>query len=107
MITDKGRKIMGQLKSDLGGASQKATALKNATDTLTQPVVTTADTQTTVAGNTNGQAAIKSAQDKAKQLANAVTKASTNIQSVAKEFEALDAKVAQSLPKPLGDYLNG
>lgn len=56
---------MGQLKSDLGGAIQKATALKNATDNLIQPAVTTADTQTTVAGNTNGQAAIKPVQDKA------------------------------------------
>lgn len=29
---------MVQLKSDLGGASQKETALKNATDNLIQPV---------------------------------------------------------------------
>lgn len=98
---------MGQLKSDLDKASQKATALKNATDTLIQPVVITADTQTTVAGNTNAQEALKSAQDTAKKIASAVSKASTNIQSVAKEFEALDAKVAQSLPKPLGDYVHG
>ncbi|WP_034564834.1 TIGR04197 family type VII secretion effector [Carnobacterium gallinarum] len=93
---------MEQLKSDLGGASQKATALKNATDILIQSVVITTDTQTTVAGNTNGQAAIKSAQDKAKQIANAVVKASSNIQSVAKEFEGLDAKVAQSVSKLFG-----
>ncbi|WP_034559985.1 TIGR04197 family type VII secretion effector [Carnobacterium gallinarum] len=98
---------MEQLKSDLGGASQKATALKNATNTLIQPVVITEDTQTTVTGNTNKQAAIKSAQDKAKQIANAVVKASSNIQSVAKEFEALDEQIGQNLPKPLGDYING
>ncbi|MGX7417425.1 TIGR04197 family type VII secretion effector [Carnobacterium gallinarum] len=98
---------MEQLKSDLGGASQKATALKNATNTLIQPVVITEDTQTTVTGNTNGQVAIKSAQDKAKQIANAVVKASSNIQSIAKEFEALDEQIGQNPPKPLGDYVNG
>ncbi|WP_413509240.1 TIGR04197 family type VII secretion effector [Carnobacterium maltaromaticum] len=98
---------MEQLKSDLSGASQKATAIKNAINTLIQPVVIADDAKTTVTGNTNGQLSIKSAQDKAKQIANAVVKASNNIQSVAKEFEALDEQIGQNLPKPLGDYVNG
>lgn len=98
---------MGQLQSDLAGASQKATALKKATDTLSQSVTLVTDTQTTIIGNSDAQQALQSSQDRTKKIARAISTASGNIQSVAKEFEALDAQIAHSLPKPLEAYTYG
>lgn len=90
------------IKSDFTGASQKATALKNATNHLVQPTTVTKDTQTTVAGNANAQEAIAAAQETATQIAQAVALAATNLQSVAKEFEAVDQSITTTLLQPLG-----
>jgi type VII secretion effector (TIGR04197 family) len=90
------------IKSDFTGASQKATALKSATDKLIQSASITEDTKTTVAGNTNAQEAIATAQETATQIAQAIFLASSNLQSVAKEFEALDQKVALTMMQPFG-----
>jgi type VII secretion effector (TIGR04197 family) len=90
------------IQSDLAGASQKATALKNATDTLIQSSSVSEDTQTTVAGNTNAQEVIKLAQETATQIAQAVFFASSNLQSVAKDFEAMDENVANTMFNSLG-----
>ncbi|MTD40260.1 TIGR04197 family type VII secretion effector [Erwinia sp. CPCC 100877] len=90
------------IQSDFTGASQKATALKGATDKLIQSASITKDTQTTVAGNTNAQEAITTAQETATKIAQAVFQASSNLQSVAKEFEALDQRVANTMIRGLG-----
>lgn len=85
------------IQSDFAGASQKATALKGATDKLIQSSSITKDTQTTVTGNTNAQEAITTAQETAKKIAQAVFQASSNLQSVAKDFEAMDQNVANTM----------
>jgi type VII secretion effector (TIGR04197 family) len=90
------------IKSDLTGASQKAIALKNATDRLIHQSRISNDTQTTVVGNDNAQEAITTAQETATKIAQAVFLASSNLQSVAKDFEALDQTVAKTIFKPLG-----
>lgn len=65
---------MPDIKSDLSGAQQKATALKSATDIMIQSssITNETDTQTTVAGNTNAQEAIQIAQGTAKQISLAI-----------------------------------
>lgn len=90
------------IKSDLAGASQKATTLRSATDRLMQQSSINNDTQTTVVGNDNAQEAITAAQETATKIAQAVFTASNNLQSVAKDFEALDQTVAKTLFKPIG-----
>lgn len=84
------------IKSNLGSASQKATALKNATDQLVQQSSVSTDSQTTVAGNTNAKEAITKAQQTATKIAQAIHTASGNIQSVAKDFEAMDNELSRS-----------
>lgn len=93
------------IKSDFTRATQKATALKNATDRLIQQSTITNDTQTTVAGNSNAQEAITTAQETATKTAQAIVIASNNLQSVAEDFQALDANVANTLFKPIGGVL--
>lgn len=92
---------MSTIKSDLDGASVKATALKAATDTISQSVVAT-DTQTTVLGNASALKAITSAQQTAQEIASAVSLASANIQSVAENFDAMDNQVGQNLRNNIG-----
>lgn len=89
------------IQSDLAGASQKATALKSATDRLIQQSSINNDTQTTVVGNDNAHEAITTAQETATKIAQAVFAASSNLQSVAKDFEVLDQTVANTLFKPI------
>ncbi|EOL43048.1 type VII secretion effector [Enterococcus phoeniculicola] len=91
--------------SDLTGATQKATALKNATDRLIQQTTITNDTQTTVAGNSNEQEAVTTAQETAIKIAQAVVIASNNLQSVAEDFQALDVNVANTMFQPIGGVL--
>ncbi|MFD1899199.1 TIGR04197 family type VII secretion effector [Enterococcus termitis] len=53
-------------------------------------------------GNDNAQEAITTAQETATKIAQAIFAASSNLQSVAKDFEALDQTVANTIFKPLG-----
>lgn len=84
------------IQSDMGTASQKATALKDATDQLIQQSSVSTDNQTTVAGNAKAQEAITKAQQTATKIAQAIHTASGNIQSVAKDFEAMDNELSRS-----------
>ncbi|MBP1042273.1 TIGR04197 family type VII secretion effector [Vagococcus sp. BWB3-3] len=95
---------MSTIKSDLGDASLKATALKNATDSISQLPSVETDTQTTVMGNVSAQQAIQSAQNTAQQIADAVSLASANIRSVAEQFEAMDNQVEQNIKKNSGGF---
>ncbi len=95
---------MSTIKSDLGDASLKATALKNATDSISQLPSVETDTQTTVMGNVSAQQAIRSAQNTAQQIADAVSLASANIRSVAEQFEAMDNQVEQNIKKNSGGF---
>lgn len=88
---------MTNIMSNLGGARQKATALRTACDHITQNSSVDKDTRTTVAGNTNAHDTIQTIIDSAEQIAQAVLTASSQLQSVAEEFEALDQSVATSL----------
>ncbi|MGX7417537.1 TIGR04197 family type VII secretion effector [Carnobacterium gallinarum] len=90
------------IKSDFGGANQKATALKSATDKLVQSTSVTNDTQTTVLGNANAQEVIQQAQETARQVAEAIISASSNLQSVAEGFQELDQQVGQRFLQSLG-----
>ncbi|WP_088825237.1 MULTISPECIES: TIGR04197 family type VII secretion effector [Listeria] len=85
------------IQTDGNVAKEKATALKNATDNLVQTLTIEQDNQTTVSGNSDAHEATKKAQDTAKQIAEAIMKASSDIQSVSQEFEALDAQIIQTL----------
>lgn len=95
---------MSTIKSDLGDASLKATALKNATDSISQLPSVETDMQTTVMGNVSAQQAIRSAQNTAQQIADAVSLASANIRSVAEQFEAMDNQVEQNIKKNSGGF---
>ncbi|MBC1504085.1 TIGR04197 family type VII secretion effector [Listeria booriae] len=90
------------ITSDLGDASVKATALKNATDSIVSYVSITLDTQTTVAGNKSAEESVKIAQDMAQQIASAVSTAASNIQSVASSFEAVDKEAGQGFTTSIG-----
>ncbi|WP_088840419.1 TIGR04197 family type VII secretion effector [Listeria sp. ILCC797] len=85
------------IQTDGNVAKEKATALKNATDNLVQTLTIEQDNQTTVSGNSDAHEATKKAQDTAKKIAEAIMKASSDIQSVSQEFEALDAQIIQTL----------
>ncbi|KMN42953.1 TIGR04197 family type VII secretion effector [Bacillus paramycoides] len=95
---------MSDIKSDLSGAQQKATALKSATDIMIQSslISNETDTQTTVAGNANAQEVIQIAQETAKQIALAISTAANNIHSVAENFEAMDQSASQTVFNRIG-----
>ena len=78
------------VKSNLGVAQQRASALKSAAGSLTAGGTPTSDSQTTVAGNKTAQEAITSTFNAVKKVTEAVNSASSNINSVAKNFEAID-----------------
>ncbi|EOH75676.1 TIGR04197 family type VII secretion effector [Enterococcus malodoratus] len=78
------------VKSNLGVAQQRASALKSAAGSLTGGGVPTSDAQTTVSGNKSAQNAVKSTINAVLKVTEAVNSASSNINSVAKNFEAID-----------------
>lgn len=78
------------VKSNLGVAQQRASALKNAANSLTSGGVPTNDSQTTVSGNQQAQKAVASTMNAVSKVIEAVNNASSNINSVAKNFEAID-----------------
>ncbi|WP_167630580.1 TIGR04197 family type VII secretion effector [Listeria valentina] len=89
---------MSTVASDLGQASEKATALQQAVSTLQkQGTTVTKDEETTVGGNTQAHTAIQAEVEAVSQIANALTTASTNLQSVAEAFAAKDAEIGASL----------
>jgi type VII secretion effector (TIGR04197 family) len=106
--TKKGEIIMGMLKSDSGVAKQVATTIATALDGANSSSgAILSDTQTTVAGNTNAQAAIQAMLGAQNKIVQAVGQAATNLQTVASEFEAADQTIRQfisasSLPAPQG-----
>lgn len=78
------------IKSNLGIAQARATALKNATESLNSSSSADKDSQTTVLGNSKAHSAIDSTLNVAKIVSGAVTNASSNINTVAGNFEAVD-----------------
>lgn len=89
---------MSTIVSHLGQATEKATALQQATEMLQKSVGTvTMDEETTVAGNTNAHEAIQSEIDAVTQIASVLTTASSHLQSVAHEFAAKDVELGQCL----------
>ena len=93
------------LKSNVGLAQTKATALQTAVSDVLAFQSVTQDTQTTVQGNIKAHEVIEKEDSLGKEIALAVKEASKNLQSVAVEFEAMDKKIGQTLFKPNFDLL--
>ncbi|EAD3671848.1 TIGR04197 family type VII secretion effector [Listeria seeligeri] len=89
---------MSTVTSDLGQATEKATALHQAVSILQkQGTTTTKDEETTVGGNTQAHTAIQAEGKAVSQIASALTTASTNLQSVAEAFAAKDVELGANL----------
>ena len=90
---------MDLIQSDYNQASAIATNLANALNSLPKNKTLSKASRTTVAGNQQAQAS----SDKGKLLVasfiTALNRDSANIRSVAKEFEAIDQRLNQSLMK--------
>ncbi|EUJ33007.1 hypothetical protein MFLO_05320 [Listeria floridensis FSL S10-1187] len=87
---------MAPITSDLGQASEKATALQQAVSSLQTTATVSKDEQTTVAGNKNAHEAIQAEADAVMHIAQALTAASANLQSVAQEFAAKDEELGSA-----------
>ncbi|MBC1477793.1 TIGR04197 family type VII secretion effector [Listeria welshimeri] len=89
---------MHRVASDLGQATEKATALQQAVSILEKQGTTVMkDEATTLGGNTQAHMAIQAEKEAVSQIASALTMASTNLQSVAVAFAAKDAEIGASL----------
>ncbi|MBC1446058.1 TIGR04197 family type VII secretion effector [Listeria welshimeri] len=89
---------MHRVASDLGQATEKATALQQAVSILEKQGTTVMkDEATTLGGNTQAHMAIQVEKEAVSQIASALTMASTNLQSVAEAFAAKDAEIGASL----------
>lgn len=90
---------MDLIQSDYNQASAIATNLANALNSLPKNKTISKASRTTVAGNQQAQAS----SDKGKLLVasfiTALNRDSANIRSVAKEFEAIDQQLNESLMK--------
>lgn len=80
------------ITSDLSGAQQKATEIKSAVSVLSSTSTINNDSRTTVAGNANAQEVIERVQGTTQKIMEAINSASSNLQSVAEEFAAVDKK---------------
>ena len=78
------------VKSDLSVSRQRASALKRSGEKLTSSGPVTIDLQTTVSGNESAQKTVKLTINVAKKITEVVNSSSSNINSVAKNFEAVD-----------------
>lgn len=83
------------INSNSAVAQAVATSIASSVSSLNQGTTITKDTQTTVAGNSNAQQAITQLTTFNTSLVQAITQASSNIRSVAAEFEAVDQRIAQ------------
>lgn len=86
---------MDLIQSDYNQASAIATNLANALNSLPKNKTLSKASRTTVAGNQQAQAS----SDKVASFITALNRDSANIRSVAKEFEAVDQRLNQSLLK--------
>lgn len=91
---------MSKIQIDNTSAKQKATALKQASTTLMTTTAVNKDTRTTVRGNANAHETILSAKQASEKISQAVTLSGIHLQSVAKEFAALDQKLSRLLVQP-------
>lgn len=88
---------MENISSNSTVARQLATNIASALDGLGTSTAVSTDDQTTVAGNTNAQQAIQASRNASNLILGAIGTASTNLQSVATEFEAVDSAIRQGL----------
>lgn len=82
-------------------AKMVASKIALSLDNLSGTGVITADTQTTISGNTKAQEAITDLSDVKNSILKAVGQASTNLQSVASEFEAVDKELRGIFESPI------
>ncbi len=87
---------MGTITSDSSIANQYATGIQTATDQLSAIGEAEKDSQTTLQGNQLAHAAMDKSKTLLDQVVSAVSTASSNLHSVASDFEAVDAASAES-----------
>ncbi|MGT2865690.1 TIGR04197 family type VII secretion effector [Streptococcus fryi] len=90
---------MVELKNNIAQASQRATALANATTTISSGYVITKDSQSTIAGNTTASSAIDLAQTTATVMVEVITAMSNNIQNLSSAFQAMDKQLSVQLSR--------
>lgn len=90
---------MVELKNNIAQASQRATALANATTTISSGYVITKDSQSTIAGNTTASSAIDLAQTTATQMNDVITNMSSNINSLSRAFQVMDQQLSAQLSR--------
>lgn len=90
---------MGELKSNIALASQRASALATATSAISSAGSITKDSQTNVAGNISASSAIDLAQTTANQMSDVITSMSSNIQNLSSAFQAMDKQLSVQLSR--------
>jgi type VII secretion effector (TIGR04197 family) len=98
---------MANIKSNTSTASLIATSIARSLDGLSTGGVITTDTQTTISGNTTAAEAIQAMSDATNSVLQAVGQASTNLQSIAADFEALDQATRAIFTSPLPTFSGG
>ncbi|MGX7112454.1 TIGR04197 family type VII secretion effector, partial [Gemella cuniculi] len=78
------------LQSDKDQAITSATAFQTIANTISNEINISKDTQTTVSGNTNAQNSIEASKQTAGKISKTIQNMSSNIHSVAEEFQAMD-----------------
>ncbi|MBP1043761.1 TIGR04197 family type VII secretion effector [Vagococcus sp. BWB3-3] len=92
------------ISSDLDVAIQRATAISQALTVLSEVGNPLLDTQTTVQGNRAAHDAIEATLTGGAEISAAVKTATSNLQSVAREFEAMDSSLGESLRGSIGNF---
>lgn len=87
--------MMVEIKSNAVLAQRHATNLSSSLVKLTSASAPIQDSTTTLLGNANIHQGIQKAREISQQLAFSVEGATKNLQSVAKEFQAIDLSGAQ------------
>jgi type VII secretion effector (TIGR04197 family) len=98
---------MAYIKSNTGTASLIATSIARSLDGLSTGGIITSDTQTTISGNTTAAEAIQAMSDTTNSVLQAVGQASTNLQSIAADFEAMDQATRAIFTSPLPTFSGG
>jgi type VII secretion effector (TIGR04197 family) len=98
---------MANIKSNTGIANLIATSIARSLDDLSTGSVITTDTQTTISGNTTATEAIQALSDTTNSVLQAVGQASTNLQSIAANFEAMDQATRAIFTSPLPTFSGG
>lgn len=90
---------MTTLQNNAVLASQRATALATASQSIASGGIVAKDTQTNLAGNASASSAIDLAQQTATGMVDIITVMSNNIQNLSSAFQAMDQRLGTQLSK--------